>query len=259
MKRYDIELADGKLPDPDSRGTTMSYDATAICSEGHTPLIRSSRKVICSQCGVWWWWSRGEVNGRQGERNLAGVHPDLQAVIRAAAGRTSFIVTEGVRTQQRQTELLADGKSQTSNSRHLTGHAVDIAVKKDGVVTWEFSEYARAADTIKRTAKERGIPIKWGGDWAGFKDGTHFQLTWDAYPLAAKPKTASNSKTIGVAGVGLPLATLLPELVNVKNNVSSLLGDYGGQIVQWAQIALIIGMGLYIVWERKKKIDQEGV
>lgn len=195
---------------------------------------------------------------QRSESNLIGVHPDMQAVIRAAAERTSFVVTEGVRTQQRQTELLAEGKSQTSNSRHLTGHAVDIAVKKDGVVTWEFAAYAQAADVIKRTAREMGIPIKWGGDWAGFKDGTHFQLTWDAYPLAPKQKTASNSKTIGVAGIGLPLATLLPELVNVKNNVSSLLGDYSGQIVQWAQIALIIGMGLYIVWERKKKLERDG-
>lgn len=59
MKRYDIEQADGKLPDPDSYGSSMTHDNAAICGEGHTPLLRSSRKVICSQCGVWW-WSRGE-------------------------------------------------------------------------------------------------------------------------------------------------------------------------------------------------------
>jgi hypothetical protein len=62
VKRYDIELADGKTPDLGDADITMTHDNSAICSEGHTPLIRSSRRVYCSRCGVWWWWSRGEVN-----------------------------------------------------------------------------------------------------------------------------------------------------------------------------------------------------
>ena len=161
---------------------------------------------------------------------------------------------------QRQQELLGDGKSQTMNSRHLTGHAVDIAVKdKDGKVTWDWSYYKDVSDDIKRTAQELGIPIKWGGDWTSLKDGTHFQLTWDAYPLAKKQKRQETSKTIAAAGVGIPLVSFLPELVNVKNNVSSLMGEHGSDIVQWVQYGLIAAVCAYIVWERKKKIDQEGV
>jgi peptidoglycan L-alanyl-D-glutamate endopeptidase CwlK len=39
-----------------------------------------------------------------------------------------FSITEGLRTKERQKELFSAGKSQTMNSRHLTGKAVDIAV-----------------------------------------------------------------------------------------------------------------------------------
>lgn len=64
MKTYNVNEADGTLPDDASEGvaTTMTHDRSAVCSNGHTPLVRSSRRVYCNQCGVWWWWSRGEVN-----------------------------------------------------------------------------------------------------------------------------------------------------------------------------------------------------
>ncbi len=60
-------------------------------------------------------------------KNLTGVHPDLVRVIEFAAGLgVSFIVTEGMRTIERQKQLLAAGKSRTLRSRHLSGHAVDL-------------------------------------------------------------------------------------------------------------------------------------
>ena len=66
MKTYDANAADGKIPDMSESdcGVTMTHDRSAVCSNGHTPLIRSSRRVYCNRCGVWWWWSRGEVNNR---------------------------------------------------------------------------------------------------------------------------------------------------------------------------------------------------
>ena len=36
------------------------------------------------------------------------------------------MITEGLRTWQRQEALLREGKSKTMRSRHLTGHAVQI-------------------------------------------------------------------------------------------------------------------------------------
>lgn len=61
---------------------------------------------------------------QRSENNLKGVNSDLVKVIRRALEITpvDFIVIEGLRTQARQKELVAAGKSQTNNSRHLTGH-----------------------------------------------------------------------------------------------------------------------------------------
>jgi peptidoglycan L-alanyl-D-glutamate endopeptidase CwlK len=92
-----------------------------------------------------------------------------------------FSITEGLRTKERQQELFSAGKSQTMNSRHLTGKAVDIAVIKDGTVTWDFKEYQLVADHIKKVAKELGIDIVWGGDWVSFRDGPHFELHRSKY------------------------------------------------------------------------------
>ena len=117
------------------------------------------------------------------ERNLIGVHGDLVTLIRAVD--TSFpheiIVTEGVRTFERQAQLYAAKASQTMNSRHLTGHAVDLAVKIGGQVVWTWHIYAELGAFVKAKAKELGIPIQWGGDWARLKDGPHFELPRNAY------------------------------------------------------------------------------
>lgn len=92
-----------------------------------------------------------------------------------------FGITEGLRTLERQKELFEAGKSQTMNSRHLKGLAVDIAVLVDGKITWDFSKYQIVADHIKTVAKSLNIPIEWGGDWASFKDGVHFELNRSKY------------------------------------------------------------------------------
>lgn len=62
------------------------------------------------------------------EKNLQGVNPDLVKVTRRALeiSEVDFGITEGVRSRYRQKQLVATGKSQTMNSRHLTGHAVDV-------------------------------------------------------------------------------------------------------------------------------------
>jgi peptidoglycan L-alanyl-D-glutamate endopeptidase CwlK len=93
-----------------------------------------------------------------------------------------FSISEGVRTVERQKALFDAGKSQTMNSRHITGKAVDIAVIRDGEVTWDFKYYQLVADHIKKIAKDMKIDIVWGGDWQSFKDGPHFELHRSVYP-----------------------------------------------------------------------------
>jgi peptidoglycan L-alanyl-D-glutamate endopeptidase CwlK len=115
-------------------------------------------------------------------RNLQGVHPRLVAVIEAAAaklplsGGLGFVVTEGLRTPARQAQLVAAGASRTSNSRHLTGHAVDIAATINGQVRWDWPLYQRLADLIVAEGQRLGTPITWGGNWRSLRDGPHFEI-----------------------------------------------------------------------------------
>src|SRR5262245_6298603 len=118
-------------------------------------------------------------------QKLDGVHPDLVRVVSRAAEAKDvvFVVTEGVRSIKRQRELIASGASTTLRSRHLTGHAVDLAVKVGDEIRWDWPLYAELAEAMKRAARQEGVSIEWGGDWRSFKDGPHFQLPWSAYPL----------------------------------------------------------------------------
>lgn len=117
-------------------------------------------------------------------RNLADVHADLRAVAERALelSPVDFVVTEGLRTVTRQKELFKVGATRTMNSRHLTGHAVDVAAWVGGTVRWDWPLYAQIAGAFKQAALERSVQIVWGGDWSSFKDGPHFELDRKAYP-----------------------------------------------------------------------------
>ena len=119
--------------------------------------------------------------GNRSLENLEGVHPDLVAVVERAISLTpqDFTVLEGLRTLDRQKELVADGKSTTLNSRHLTGHAVDIA---PWPISWDWDKFYPIADAMKEAAQELDVDIEWGGDWRNFPDGPHWQLSWRTYP-----------------------------------------------------------------------------
>lgn len=113
---------------------------------------------------------------------LKGVHPDLVRVVERARGDTAFIVTEGLRTTARQRELFNAGATRTLNSRHLTGHAVDLAVLVGKEVRWDWPLYDALGQVMKRAAEAEEVAITWGGDWPRFRDGPHFELSWDRYP-----------------------------------------------------------------------------
>ena len=117
-------------------------------------------------------------------QRLQGVHPDLAKVIHRAAALSpiEFRVIEGLRTEKRQRELVASGASKTMNSRHLTGHAVDLAPYVGGTIRWDWPLFYKLAPAVKQAASEVGVPIEWGGDWKSFRDGPHFQLPFAGYP-----------------------------------------------------------------------------
>lgn len=107
---------------------------------------------------------------------MYGVKPQLVAIILGAGVTTDFVVTCGLRTHAEQLEMVAKGASQTMDSKHLTGDAVDLAVWADGRVSWDFNLYVDLAKVVKNVALRHGVPIVWGGDWRSLKDGPHFEL-----------------------------------------------------------------------------------
>lgn len=115
---------------------------------------------------------------------LRGVHPDLVRVVERAIALSpvDFRCTEGLRTLARQRQLVDAGASRTLQSRHITGHAVDLAAMVGGAVRWDWPLYGRIAAAMKAAAKEFGVPIIWGGDWRAFRDGPHFELPRRSYP-----------------------------------------------------------------------------
>lgn len=117
-------------------------------------------------------------------RNLNGVHPDLVRVATRALeiSVVDFMITEGLRTMEQQKILFAAGATKTLNSRHLTGHALDVAAWVGGHVRWDWPLYGQIASAFKTAAAELGVSITWGGDWRSFRDGPHFELSWKDYP-----------------------------------------------------------------------------
>ena len=99
---------------------------------------------------------------------LDGVKPDLVNVVKRAIELTTidFGVTEGLRTEERQKELVAKKASKTMKSKHLDGNAVDLVAYLGSQVQWEISLYDEIADAIKQAATEEGVPIRWGAAWS---------------------------------------------------------------------------------------------
>lgn len=154
--------------------------------------------------------SKFRLSKRSLER-LKGVHPDLVKVVKRALelSEIDFLVLEGIRTLDRQKSLVASGASRTLRSRHITGHAVDLAPIDNKTVSWHWAHYYKLADAMKRAAIELNVPIRWGGVWdkelnsleliepavaayvasqrskgkSAFIDGPHFELPSSKYPV----------------------------------------------------------------------------
>ena len=92
-----------------------------------------------------------------------------------AAG-IDYILTCTLRTQAEQEELYAQGRTKpgakvtwTLASKHIEGKAFDIAVMKNGKITWDEREYEQAGII----GEEAGL--EWGGRFKT-PDRPHFQI-----------------------------------------------------------------------------------
>lgn len=128
---------------------------------------------------------------------LEGVHPKLQMIVSEVMAMQvmDFRVVEGVRTLERQKELVAAKKSKTLDSKHLIqpdgfGHAVDLfpyPIDMERVNKGDAREIARfgvLAGLVKAVAFSHNVRVVSGMDWDGdgevldhtFFDAPHFQI-----------------------------------------------------------------------------------
>lgn len=123
---------------------------------------------------------------QRSEKALIGVHPDLVACVRRALELTTqdFTVVEGLRSLERQRELVAKGASKTLKGRHLKqpdgyGHAVDLYPYYNRSVQTEapYERFYDISRAMKQAAGELGVAITWGGDWKNAWDTPHYELT----------------------------------------------------------------------------------
>lgn len=208
--------------------------------------------------------------------NLKGVHPDLVRVVMRAAelSPVPFVVTEGLRTLERQKQLKAAGKSWTLNSRHLTGHAVDVVDAND--FKYDIPDMTMIAVAMKDAAKELGVPIVWGGDWK-VRDTPHFELDKSVYPangvgaptrIAEKAVDVVTSKPVlvgtGVAGGGAAVSTdtipAPPDLspYTAWKGFGQTLVDLGGWIASHPVLSLsfIAWIGCLFYWPQVKEVGR---
>ena len=126
--------------------------------------------------------------GKKSEERLAAVHRDLSRVARKALSLSpvDFGITEGIRSEEKQKQLVEEGASKTMKSKHLTGHAIDIACFVDGEVTWKLEYYQIVANAFALACDELKVNLRWGGSWKvndftlneenKFIDAVHFEL-----------------------------------------------------------------------------------
>lgn len=140
------------------------------------------------------------ILGQRSLSRLEGVHPDLVRVVKKAAALSDldFTVLEGLRTVERQKQLMKQGATRTMNSRHITGHAVDLGAMIGGTVRWDWALYIKLAEVMRSASISENVPIRWGGTWKllsdikgpitakvlsrSFPDGAHHELHRASYP-----------------------------------------------------------------------------
>lgn len=190
-------------------------------------------------------------------KNLEGIHPDLRRVIDRALQESpiDFVVIEGLRTKERQKQLVASGASRTMKSRHLTGHAVDLVpIGPNGKPAFDWPLYHILGPAVKDAAEKEGVKLVWGGDWKNFRDGPHFELDrvvyfdgdWQSKAQPPKERTSATEST-----------TVQASAVQIASGTGAGIAAIGGlsgtaQIVALVFAAVVVLAAMWIMRERLK-------
>lgn len=194
-------------------------------------------------------------------KNLNGIHPDLRRVIDRALldSPLDFVVIEGLRTKERQKQLVASGASETMNSRHLTGHAVDLVpIGPNGKAAFDWPLYDNLGPAVKAAAEKEGVALDWGGDWKSFKDGPHFELDRKVYP---EGDWASKAKPPAERTAPSQSTTVQASAVQIASGAGAGIAAVGAldgiaQVVALVFVGIVILAAAYIMRERIKKFAE---
>jgi peptidoglycan L-alanyl-D-glutamate endopeptidase CwlK len=199
------------------------------------------------------------------KNRLKGVHPDLQKVVAEfeKTGTVSVTVSAGLRTKELQKKYVAEGKSKTMNSRHLTGHAIDVLpIDSKGALIDSWVVYQKMAKEMKAAAVKLGVKITWGGDWTRFRDGPHFELNRYKYPANSSVVTANSlgffgAETVLSSAVKKIASTLIAALsftLSESDTVVSTVERYSesfmsGNTIKVALATLAVAGALYVSYK----------
>lgn len=120
--------------------------------------------------------------GKRSQERMKGVDSQLQNVFNQVVKNFDCTIIEGLRTKERQDELVSQGKSKTKFSKHIEGKAMDVAPYP---IDWEDRDrFHYFGGYVKGVASQMGVNIRWGGDWDGdfetkdnnFDDLVHFEI-----------------------------------------------------------------------------------
>ncbi len=132
---------------------------------------------------------------------LKGIKPSLHRVVERAIflSDVDFMVVEGLRTKAKQAEYVRKGASQTMNSKHLTGDAVDIVPYVNGKADWDnWDNIFTMTTAMQKAAQELGVNVRWGGAWVLLNGRSGTPYDWVEDYKAAQRKKGKNAFMDGV-------------------------------------------------------------
>jgi len=189
--------------------------------------------------------------------SLRGIHPDLRRVIDRALQDSplDFVVIEGLRSVDRQKQLVASGASRTMNSRHITGHAVDLMPIGPNGPAFDWPLYDQLGPAVKQAAEQEGVALDWGGDWKSFRDGPHFELDRASYPdtdwTTGDEPPAPRTSVVQSTTVQASAVQIASGAGAAASSIAMLDGT--AQLVALGFAGLVILLGLWILRERIRK------
>ena len=120
--------------------------------------------------------------GKRSRDRLRGVDVRIINILNELIKIMDVTVIEGLRSADRQKELLAKGATKVKYSKHMDGKAVYIAPYP---IDWKDRDrFHYMGGMIRGIAKQLNVPIRWGGDWDsdgevkdnGFDDLVHIEI-----------------------------------------------------------------------------------